>query len=116
MPGHWEGSTRSATLPADWPQRREPILERDDHRCTWLDGLPDGGPQWYLAGRYAAQQRCAVTQELEVDHIGDPGDHRSENLRTLCAEHHGRRSSQQGNAARWRYRNARPVERHPGLR
>ncbi|MFD5663439.1 hypothetical protein ACFWIK_00820 [Streptomyces anthocyanicus] len=42
-------------------------------------------------------------------------DHRPEMLQALCADCHAKKSSRQGNAARWAERTTRPKERHPGL-
>jgi hypothetical protein len=42
-------------------------------------------------------------------------DHRLEALRSLCAEHHARKSSAEGNAARWKFTEKRPKPTHPGL-
>ena len=116
MPGRWAGSRRRDELPADWvPVVRPAVLARDGYRCTWLDGYPDGGHERYLAGRYHTHQRCQQPAR-DVDHVGDRHDHRPESLRSLCGWHHDRRSSAQGNAARRRPSNRRPVEEHPGLR
>lgn len=99
MSGGWAGSNRRAELPADWYTTIRPyVLARDEHRCrARIDGV--------VCGRRANQ----------VDHIGHKDDHRPEMLQALCADCHGRKSSQQGNAARWAVRTRRPPERHPGL-
>lgn len=114
MPGSWAGSTRRDTLPPDWPTIQPAILDRDHHRCTWLQGLSDGGPMEYLAGAYSNTDRC-TTRATTVDHIGDRHSHQPDNLRALCNHHHDRRSSAQGNSARWQHREKRPTAPHPGL-
>lgn len=98
MPGGWRDSRRRSTLPANWPKLRNSIRKRDGHQCTeTVDG-----------------QRCTGGAD-EVDHINrEAGDH-PDNLRSLCSYHHGLKSSAEGNTARWRVRQARPAEKHPGL-
>lgn len=97
----WQGSTRKATLPPNWPAIRRQVLERDGHRCTWPDpAAPDG--------------RC-LAAATDVDHVGDRDDHDPANLRSLCGPHHLQRTSGQANASRWRHTRRRPPERHPGL-
>ena len=123
MPG-WHGSTRAATLPPDWRTERRPrILARDSHRCTWLHRHPDGdgGFPDYLAGTYPPEARC-TRPARDVDHWGNRHDHRDEALRSLCGQHHDRRSAKQGAraSAAVRSRTApgrlRPTEPHPGVR
>lgn len=97
MSGRWANSNRAARLPADWPARRQRILQRDGHRCTWNE----------------QGQRCTATTSLEVDHIHPGDDHTDTNLRTLCGPHHRRKSSAEGNAARPKRRRQPPA--HPGL-
>jgi hypothetical protein len=99
MPGGWVGSNRRAELPPEWePVIRPRILKRDEYRCRWIDN----------------GQRC-TQPATDVDHKGDKHDHSDRNLRALCAWHHGKRTSEQGNAARVRVSNRRAAERHPGL-
>ncbi len=95
----WEGSDRAARLPRDWRERRAKVLERDGHRCTVL--MRNGS-------------RCR-DRATEVDHIVPGDDHRLDNLRAICAWHHARKSSAEGNAARTRLSSYREPERHPGL-
>ncbi|AQW55281.1 HNH endonuclease [Streptomyces violaceusniger] len=98
MSGGWTGSTRRYELPPNWATEIRPaILLRDQYRC-----------QWFEHGT-----RCAKPA-TDVDHIGDRNDHRHENLQALCRECHARKTSRQGNAARWAVRRQRPPERHPG--
>jgi len=99
MPGQWQDSTRRATLPRDWHRRRQRILTRDDNRCTWT--LDNG-------------TRCNQ-QARHVDHITRGGGDQDTNLRALCAWHHGRKSSAEGNEARTRPTERRSPENHPGL-
>jgi 5-methylcytosine-specific restriction enzyme A len=98
MPGGWQGSTRRTSLPPNWPQLCAAVLDRDSHRCTWIED----------------NRRCPA-EATEVDHIQRGDDHRMVNLRALCAWHHGRKSSAEGNAARWAVREQRAPEAHPGM-
>ena len=94
------GQWRSAPRPVDWPARVEAVLARD-RACRWDDlGV-----------------MCGSIERLEVDHIGDPRDHRLENLRVLCHRHHAKRTALQSAAARQAKRipRTRPKEQHPGL-
>ncbi|MFF3190542.1 HNH endonuclease [Streptomyces misionensis] len=99
MSGGWEGSNRRNELPPNWHTVIRPaVLQRDEYRCrNRIDG--------YVCGRRANQ----------VDHIGDKHDHRIEMLQALCEDCHNRKSSRQGNEARWAVKMRRPAERHPGL-
>jgi hypothetical protein len=99
----WEGSHRRAQLPSNWRRDIRPrILQRDGHRCTWLDH----------------GQRCTA-EATEVDHIRRGDDHSDDNLRSLCRPHHARKSSAEGRSARtnWQPRppHRRPAEPHPGM-
>ena len=88
-PGHtpkaWAGSTRRASLPANWNQLRARQFHLDQHTCT----AP--GCDWHdPSGR-----------TLECDHTGDRHDHTQ--LTTLCGkgsphDHHGQRTKQQAKA------------------
>ena len=98
MPGNWAGSTRRASLPANWATVIRPaVLARDKGRCRWIEN----------------NRRCPCPA-TDVDHIADRHDHSLGNLRSLCSEHHNRRSSAQGNAAK-KARRDRNIERHPAL-
>lgn len=77
-PGPWAGSTRKHTLPPGWAAIAASVRQRDGNACVL----------------------CGSTVRLSVDHMGDRHDHRLEALRTLCHLCHGRRSGQQGAAAR----------------
>ncbi|SFD14156.1 HNH endonuclease [Streptomyces aidingensis] len=100
--GTWqEGPTsrRTHPRPQGWKTLRQEILNRDQHRCTWID---DG-------------QRCTA-RGTDVDHIGNPNDHTPDNLRTLCGPHHRRRTALQARAARGETPpRKRPRDPHPGL-
>lgn len=100
--GGWQGSTRKATLPANWWRLRASVLRRDNHTCQ----LRDPG---------------CIGHATEVDHAGDRDDHRPEKLRAACKPCHQLRSSGQGGAAAGKAARARkaarfrPPEPHPGL-
>ncbi len=98
----WEGSDRKARLPPDWEQRRRGALARCGGRCEFR--FPNGG-------------RCS-RPATDVDHIIPGDDHSPENLQGLCGDHHARKSSREGNAARAAVvaSKKRPPERHPGER
>ncbi len=100
MSGGWQGSNRREELPPDWYTRIRPrIIRRDRGECQW---------------RMAVGGICGEPG-TDVDHRGDPGDHRDENLQLLCPRHHKRKSSAEGNAARRpRPSRLRKPEQHPG--
>lgn len=93
-------SSRTTPLPPNWRQLRATILNRDGHQCTAIRG--DTG------------QRCEA-KATDVDHIGDPSDHRPHMLRSLCAYHHRRVTGAQGGTA-IRAKTNHPAPKHPGLR
>lgn len=92
-------SWRTSPLPKDWPRRRLRALERDGHRCTVV----------------TEGKRCTA-KASDVHHIGDPTDHRLENLGSICAWHHKKETSAQANRARKRLTQKHPTERHPGIK
>ena len=98
----WQGSDRKERLPMGWAKIAAKVKARDGYRCTKL--LPSG-------------KRCprgrSTGHRLEVDHKIRGDDHRMENLRTLCEEHHAMKSSREGNQARLPPPRKR-TERHPG--
>lgn len=96
----WEGSTRKETLPVDWDRLRRACLNRDGHRCTWMD-----------KGR-----RCPEPA-TDVDHVGNRDDHRLRNLRALCSGHHLKRTSQQAYQAKMALKalGRLPEEPQPGI-
>jgi 5-methylcytosine-specific restriction protein A len=100
--GGWSSSNRRSTLPHDWPRVRNHVLKRDGRVCQ-------------IRGPFC------MTVATEVDHIGDPEDHRPESLRAVCVRCHAIRSGRQGADASLTVRKAiiaarrRPAEKHPGL-
>lgn len=76
----WEGSNRRAELPRDWIAICRRIKIRDDFTCRECGGT-----------------KCN-NEYLEVDHIGDPLDHRDENLRTLGKACHLKKTRKQAQA------------------
>ena len=90
----WEGSTRAARLPPDWPQRRAHVLARD--RCIC--------------------HICHQPGADEVDHIERGDDHSYSNLAAIhdwpC---HRRKTAAEANAIRHRHTRQRPAEPHPGF-
>ena len=75
----WAGSKRRDELPRNWAKIRKQVKTRDKWRCVI----------------------CGGRDRLEVDHLGDPHDHRPDNLQTLCHDCHQRKT--QGQARRARY-------------
>lgn len=91
----WDGSDRLARLPPDWSARRRRVLQRDRHSCQWSG--------------------CSA-RATHVDHIEPSGSDEDWNLQSLCAYHHNKKSSREGNAAQARLRKLlkREPERSPG--
>lgn len=84
QPPPWANSTRKATLPPDWNQRRARILHRDPICQLQTPGI------------------CTHTS-TEVDHDDNgPHDHSRANLRGVCAPCHAHRTKQQAAAGRRR--------------
>lgn len=102
-PTHWQedpGAWRTTPRPRGWKSLRAATLDRDAHRCTWT---------------YEDGEQCTEAG-TDADHIGDPDDHRLENLRALCEYHHRKRTAMQARAARGETpTRARPRAAHPGL-
>lgn len=95
----WDTSDRRQRLPDDWPTRRQVVLTRDGHRCTWVvDGT-----------------RCP-DPATDVDHIVNNDDHSYDNLTSLCAPHHRTKTAAEAAAGRRRSGIRRPTEPHPGLK
>lgn len=95
--GHnWHNSTRSATLPADWPKRRARVLRRDRDMCQIrYDGI------------------CTV-KATQVDHKRDRLDHSMDNLQGACRECNAHKNYlTRGRPARVSAK--RKPEPHPGL-
>lgn len=86
-------------MPPGWSKTRAAVLRRDRYECQ--------ARTWKCTGR--AQ---------EVDHRGDPNDHRLTMLQSVCKACHqvlgGQRSAAK-RKAKGRTR-ARPPERHPSIR
>jgi 5-methylcytosine-specific restriction enzyme A len=99
MGSSWQGSNRRSELPANWPAIRLAVLSRDGHQCTWIE---------------TSSARC-IRRATDVDHIINGGSHALTNLRSLCAWHHAKKSSAEGNAAQRRLTTKRAAPRHPGL-
>lgn len=115
MTGRWASSTRRTELPPDWRSRIRPaVLNRDGHRCTWLDGHLDGGFVDYLRGNYDPAARC-TRRARDVDHALGRHDHRVEACRSLCISHHRQRTGREAAEGRARKRGQLPVRKHPGL-
>lgn len=115
MPKTWKPdptSWRTAPRPKGWKKIRAQVIERDGGRCTWVASI-EGGGSWR---NWAHIQRC-TSVGTDVDHMGEPDDHRIDMLRLLCAPHHGKRSSEQANAAKniRQAQRTRAKPRHPGL-
>jgi len=99
-------SRRTVSLPNGWDGIRPVILARDPS-CRY-GAIPD---DMYELGQ------CREPS-TEVDHMGDPDDHRPEMLRGICHRHHLIRTARQAAAARnsTRPSRKRPPEPHPGFR
>jgi 5-methylcytosine-specific restriction enzyme A len=99
MSGNWEGSTRAARLPSDWATATVPRIMARDHGICHLCGQPGADT---------------------VDHKNPGDDHSDANLGAVhdrTPPHcHRRKSSKEGNQARWKHTTKRPREVHPGLR
>ncbi len=78
----WAGSTRKASLPADWQKISAAVIARDPVCTLQLDGCQGAS--------------------VQADHIGDRLDHRMSNLRGVCVPCHLKRTSQQAHAAQAR--------------
>jgi 5-methylcytosine-specific restriction endonuclease McrA len=76
------------------------VLSRDGSKCSWIYG--DGN-------------RCGLPA-TDIDHIIPGDDHSLSNLRGLCADHHRKKSSREGLAAKREIagRFKREPEIHPG--
>jgi 5-methylcytosine-specific restriction endonuclease McrA len=90
----WEGSTRRATLPKDWPHIRRRILRRDGYLC-----------------RIAYPGVC-LGPATQVDHIGDRNRHDETNLQAACAPCNQRKNILTRPKLQPR---TRPAEPHPGV-
>lgn len=107
MSGGWQNSTRRVRLPRDWAERRQLIIDRDRGLCQ--EAEPDGA----AVSRRTGARICGASG-TEVDHVRPGDDHSLENLRLLCATHHGRKSAAEGGNAYIPLH--RPADIHPSLR
>ncbi|MFD5573700.1 HNH endonuclease [Streptomyces cadmiisoli] len=73
----WQGSTRKARLPRNWPQIRRRILRRDKGLCQT---------------RFSEGQLCG-RDATDVDHIVPGDDHSDANLQALCDWCHAARAA-----------------------
>lgn len=92
---------RVSPLPDDWQQLRRLVFERDGYRCVMR--MRDGS-------------RCR-DRATDCDHVNGDADHSLDNLQSLCAWHHRRKTAKQANAARnvqGRMTERRPRAKHPG--
>lgn len=87
----WSNSDRRKRLPADWPQRRRLVLDRDRRLCRL---------------RYAG---ICTTVATDVDHIVAGDNHELTNLQAACRPCHTHKTNLERATTR------RPAERHPGL-
>lgn len=78
----WVGSTRKASLPADWWRISAEVIARDPVCRLQLDGCQGAS--------------------VQADHIGDRLDHRMINLCGVCGSCHGKRTAQQANTSQAR--------------
>ena len=92
---------RTIPLPPGWGSIAYRVIARDPV-CRW--------------GILPGEEGLCGQDSTEVDHMGDPSDHRIEVLRGICQTHHQKRTSGQANAARSRIRSLRyrAPDRHPG--
>jgi 5-methylcytosine-specific restriction endonuclease McrA len=91
----WRTSTRRGRLPADWPQRRRRVFQRDGRVCR------------------LAYAGC-IGVATEVDHVSPGDDHSEGNLQAVCSPCHRIKSSREGAAAVPRLN--RDPETHPALK
>lgn len=106
MSGGWQGSTRKATLPANWGSLVRQIKVRAGGRCERV--------------KTSSGRRCP-NPGTDCDHIVRPADGGSEdllNLQLLCFFHHREKTSKEGQQARAesQARTQRDKPKHPGLR
>lgn len=95
----WDSSNRKSELPADWPQRRRRVGDRDGWRC-----------QWPRTGR-----GICGSPARDCDHREGSHDHRDEALWMLCRFHHNRKTQGESAEARREIiaKTRHPVERPP---
>ena len=113
MSGQWEGSTRRAGLPDDWPAIKAQVWTRDNGQCQWPMDLDTYLVHPLEAFTREGVERCGAPGE-DVDHIEHGSTHELHRLQLLCGWHHDRKSSAEGNTAR-KAKNTKAKPRHPGL-
>ena len=87
-------SWRTAPLPRDWKRIRAKVLRRDGGLCQWPG---------------------CTEPATDVDHMGDPNDHRLEMLQSLCGWHHRRKTATEAGRSYRPPSSKRPPEKHPGI-
>jgi len=98
----WDKSRRSPrnlTLPPDWAARRRRALDRDRWTCR-------------IRGPHCTTSATTVDHVVPVE---QDGGHEDSNLQAACTGCHQAKSSAEAAAARWRIRERRPPEQHPGM-
>lgn len=103
---NWTSSTRRASLPLDWPNRRIAAKNRAFGRCEW--------PGWFPGRVNKHAGTPCRSLGTDCDHIKDPHDHDLSNLQWLCHGHHVQKTLADQRTRR--VSDKRPRERHPGLR
>jgi 5-methylcytosine-specific restriction enzyme A len=96
--GRWQGSTRKARLPRNWPAIRSRILKRDGGVCHVCLGPGADGVDHLVAGDDHSDSNLAA-----IHH----------NVAPFC--HRGKSSREGGQASARRPKERREVETHPGL-
>jgi 5-methylcytosine-specific restriction endonuclease McrA len=94
-----DGHERQSRLPKNWQTLRRRVLHRDKEICQ---------------GRKRDGSAC-LARANHVDHIERGDNHSLDNLQSLCADCHARKTSREANEVRAQLPNKRPPERHPGL-
>jgi 5-methylcytosine-specific restriction enzyme A len=89
-------SPRNATRPPDWKRRRAAAIQRDGGQC-------------YVCGGLGADEADHVTP------ISQGGTHDLSNLRAIHHNCAAKKNAKEASTARWKYREKREPERHPGL-
>ncbi|MGW0468355.1 HNH endonuclease [Streptomyces sp. NPDC003027] len=97
----WEGSTRRARLPRNWPAICRRIKRRDGYRCTTV---------------FEVSGRC-TQPGTDVDHIIPGDDHSDANLQLLCTWCHAQKTAREAGIAAGlkRVRTHKPRPTHPAL-
>ena len=114
MVNNWgDRSARAERLTPEFYRLRPIVLRRDSNTCQWPD---DDDVQFinHPIHENPLPPICGM-HATHVDHIIPSGEDSLTNLWALCAYHHRRKTAQEGNAARWQYREQHPKERHSGI-